>query len=163
MKKLVTLLIIMGFFSKLFGQTEKQNPESVYEQELRLEYNIMKNISLEKSSKYADTSKYRFIEEGIYEDLNDDSEQKYRMILSYELALDESNNQYPLEDILDKYLLHISDFLENENDANPNTYRYEFGGFLDGMRKAKELIGKRVFNREYRNEEGQILVQLVIE
>ena len=155
----------MGFLSKLFGQTEKKSPDSLVNQELRLEFNIMKNISLEKCLRHNDTSKYKLIEDGIYEDLNDDSEQKYRMIISYELESHENGNQYPLDDVLDKYLLHVvsEDFLEFESDSNPNKYTLELGGFFDGMKEAKEKKKKKVFNREFKDEEGHIRVKLVID
>ncbi len=48
MRKIITLIVIMGFLCKLFGQTEKKNSDTIVNQELRLEYNVMKNITLEK-------------------------------------------------------------------------------------------------------------------
>ena len=52
----------MGLFSKLFGQTDKKNSDSLVKQELRLEYNVMKNISLEKSQKYENSKQFKLIE-----------------------------------------------------------------------------------------------------
>ncbi len=153
----------MGIFDKLFGGKKQKLNNPSTDQELRLEYNVMKNISLEKCKKYKDPSEYRLIEDGIYADLKDGSEQKYRMTISYELESNETNNQYPLEDILDKYLLHVSDFLESEKNTNQNSYKLELGGFLDGMKNAKEIIGKKVYNREFKDEDGQTRVDLIIE
>ena len=153
----------MGLFGKLFGQSEKKNADTSGDQELRLEYSVMHNISMEKLEKHQNSKRYKLVEDGIYLDLKDKHEAKYRMALSYQLELDETNNQYPLEDILEKYLMYVSDFLESENDPDSNTYIYEFGGYLDKMREAKEIIGKKVFNRDFRAEDGQIRVELVIE
>lgn len=161
--KTVTIILSFVCTTWSFAQSKKQGFKSSDTQELRLEFNVMKNISLAQSAKYDNSINYRFIEDGIYEDLNDESEQKYRMLITYELELDETNNQYPLEDILDRYLMHVSDFLEGENDPSLNTHTLELGGYLDKMKEAKEMMGKRVFNREFKSEDGQIRVELVIE
>lgn len=153
----------MGLFSNLFGQSEKKDSNSSANQELRMEYSVMTNITLEKLKKYENRKRYKEVEEGIYLDLKDKHEAKYRMTISYELTSDETNNQYPLEDILDKYLIHVSDFLESKNKPNSNKYIFEFGGYLHKMKEAKEIIGKKVFNRDFRAEDGQIRVELVIE
>ncbi len=163
MRILLTFFLIMGFLSNLFGQSEKNNSESSTKYELRLEYNVMKNIKLEKCKKHENSKKYQLVESGIYLDLKDKDDAKYRMSISYELESDESNNQYPLEDILDKYLMFVSDFLESENKPNSNKYIIEFGGYLNEMKKAKEIIGKKVFNRDYKDDDGQIRVDLIIE
>ena len=127
---------------KLFGKNKPKSDKESSDQALRLEYNVMKNITLEKCEKYEDTEHYTLIENGIYQDLTDDDEAKYRMTLSYELENDERNNQYPLEDILDKYFMHVSDFLENENEKGTNRYKFELGGYLDRMKEAQEIFGK---------------------
>lgn len=163
MRNILTLLLIMGFLSKLFGQTEKKSAHTPVKHELRLEFNVMKNITLEKNKNYEDSENYELVENGIYKDLNDEDDAKYRMTISYELESNETNNQYPLEDILDKYLMYVSAELESENKTKTNKYILELGGYLDGMKKAKEIIGKKVFNREFIDEDGQIRVDLVIE
>lgn len=151
----------MGIFDKIFGGNKKEKPSS--NPEIRLEYNVMKNISLEKCLKYENVSEYKLIKDGIYEDLNDDDDARYRMTISYELESDDSNNQYPLEDILDKYLLHVSDFLESENDDKSNKFILELGGELEDIEKGLEIIGKKVFNRDFKDKNGQIRVDLIIE
>ncbi|WP_051575583.1 hypothetical protein [Aquimarina atlantica] len=163
MRKILVLILTMGLFSNLFGQSGKKDSSSSANQELRMEYSVMKNIILVKLKKYENQKRYKQVEDGIYLDLNDEHEAKYRMTLSYELQSDETNNQYPLEDILDKYLMHVSDFLESKNKPNSNKFIFEFGGYLDKMIEAKEIIGKKVFNRDFRAEDGQIRVELVIE
>lgn len=64
----------MGFLSKLFGQTEKNSDPSA-NQELRLEYNVMKNISLEKNKNYENSGQYKLVENGIFIDLKDEDGQ----------------------------------------------------------------------------------------
>ena len=150
----------MGLFAKLFGeknQTIKSN------EKIRLEYNVMKNITIKKSYKYENPELYKLKENVIYEDLDDDDDAKYRITISYELEFDDSHNQFPLEDILDKYNLHVSDFYESENSTDSNIYKIELGGeFLD-IKNVQEIIGKRVFNRDFLDEDGQIRVSLIIE
>ena len=163
MRKKITLLLIMGLFSKLFGQTEDNLSDSKVEKELKLEFNVMKNITLEKCKKYENAEQYELVENGIYRDLKDEDDAKYRMTISYELESNETNGQYPLEDILDKYLMFVNDFLESENLPNTNKYKIELGGYLDEMKIAKEIIGKKVFNREFKAEDGQIMIDLIIE
>ena len=163
MKKIITLVLIMGIFGKLFGQTGKKSSNSTNEKELRLEYNVMKNITLEKCQKYENSEQFKLIENGIYQDLSDDDDAKYRLTISYELESDDSNNQYPLEDVLDKYYLHVSDFLESENNKGSNKFKLELGGELEDVKKGLEIIGKKIFNRDYKDENGQVRVDLVIE
>lgn len=151
----------MGIFDKLFGGKKEKPTDSYANQELRMEYNVMKNISLEKCHKYEKTDQYELIEEGIYKDLTDEDDEKYRMTISYVLESDDSNNQYPLEDILDKYYLHVSDFLDSENNNVSNEYKLELGGNLNDIKKSKEIIGKRVFNRDFFNK-GEVKVKLIV-
>ncbi len=154
----------MGLLSKLFGQMEKKNSDSSVEQELRLEYNVMKNISLEKYQKYENSEQFKLIENGIYQDLKDSDDTKYRMTISYDLEPEnDTNNQYPLEDILDKYYLHVSDFLESENDSDPNNFKLELAGELGDLKNSQNIIGKKVYNKEFKSDDGQIRVKLIIE
>ena len=153
----------MGIFGNLFGQTGKKSSNSTDKQEPRLEYNVMKNITLEKCQKYENSEQFKLIENGIYQDLSDDDDAKYRMTISYELESDDSNNQYPLEDVLDKYYLHVSDFLESENKEESNKFKLELGGELEDIKKSLEIIGKKIFNRDYKDENGQVRVDLIIE
>ncbi len=152
----------MGIFDKLFGNKKKSVSDSSLSQELRLEYNVMNNISLEKSNKYENSELYRFVETGIYQDLKDEDESSFRITLSYELESDDSNNQYPLDDVLNKYFLHVSDFYESENNPDSNKYKLELAGDLEDVKNLKEIIGKRIFNRDFLKN-GQVRVDLIIE
>lgn len=153
----------MGLFDKLFGKNKPESDDESSKRELSLEYNVMKNITLEKCEKYDNPEHYSLIENGIYQDLMDDDDAKYRMTISYELENDDSNNQYPLEDILDKYLMYVSDFLENENEEGTTRHKLELGGYLDGMKEAQEIFGKKIYNQDFKGDDGQVRVKLVIE
>jgi hypothetical protein len=150
----------MGIFNKLFGGNKNKSESN---QEIRLEYNVMKNIIIEKSDKYESVELYKLIESGIYEDLKDNDDTKYRITISYELESDDSDNQFPLEDVLDKYYLHVTDFYESENSTNSNKYKIELGGELEDIKNVQEIIGKRVFNRDFLDEDGEIRVNLIVE
>ncbi len=130
-----------------------------------MDYNFMQNIQIEKCLKYSNKDRFERIENGIYLDSEDEDDTKYRMTISYELVneTEGNNNQYPLEDILDKYFIYVSDFLEAENEKESNRYKYELGGELEDLKKAQEIIGKKVFNREFKDEDGQTRVKLAIE
>ena len=148
----------MGIFNKLFGSSKEEEQSKP---ELRLEYNIMSNITLETCNKYSNQENYELIENGIYKDLKDEDDANCRMTISYELDSDDS--QYPLEDVLDKYYLHVSDFLESENDSNSNKVKQELGGTLDDIKNAQEIIGKKIYNQDFLDENGQVRVNLKFE
>jgi hypothetical protein len=120
----------------------------------------MKKIKLLKLDKYADAANYKHAENGIYKDLKDEEETDHRLAISFELEEGE-DSQYPLEDLLDKFLVHVSDFLKEENSKNPNIQHYELAGELNDIRNAAGIIGKRVYNEEY-EKEGKTYVKLVI-
>ena len=72
-------------------------------------------------------------------------------------------SQYPLEDILDEYYCHISDFYEELNVSDSKTCYLEFGAMdLEDIVNLRDIIGKHVYNAEY-EKDGQIYVKLVIE
>lgn len=98
----------------------------------------MKDIRIIEQKKYADVYHYQFIETSIYRDLSDQDDTCFRMTISFELEEGEST-QYPLEDLLDEYYLHVSDFIAS--DANSCT-TIELAGELDGIRDAKSLLVK---------------------
>lgn len=117
----------------------------------------MKNIKLLKLEKLS----YQEIENGIYKDLNDLEETNYRIAISFELEESETF-QYPLEDILDKYFLYVSDIMKNTSEQN-NLFEIELAGELEDIQSVKKIIGKRVFNQILRKEDGQNYITLVIE
>ncbi|PRX14254.1 hypothetical protein [Nonlabens ulvanivorans] len=154
----------MGIFDKIFGSKKEKSSENSTNQDMRLEYNVMKNISIGKSLKYENSEQFKPIENGIYQDLKDNDDTKYRMTICYELEPDnETNNQYPLEDILDKYYLYVADFLETENHTGPNKFKLELAGELTDIKNGQKIIGKKVYNQEFEDDDGQIRVHLKIE
>lgn len=103
----------------------------------------MKNIKLLKLEKYNDSSAYQEIETGIYKDLKDSDPTNIKITLSFELEPNE-DDQYPIEDILDKYYLHVSEFIDSTNDSILNL---ELAGELEDILAARVIIGKRVYNK----------------
>lgn len=127
----------------------------------------MKNISFVTLKKYSDPHLYQQIEDNIYKDLSDTGESyyddSYRIAIAFELEEDD-NFEELIEDILDKYLLHVSDFLDEDNQASElkGIQYLELGGTLDNIKNAHSMSNKRVFNREL-IEEGKTYIELVIE
>lgn len=120
----------------------------------------MKNFRIIELQKLKDASHFELIEENIYNDLTDDGGfATYRIAMAADLE-DGDDTQYPLEDILDKYLVHIAEFLESDDKS---TLKYIFGGELDDIQNFKSIIGKRAFNEEFVDEKGQTRVRLKIE
>lgn len=114
----------------------------------------MKQIENYSANKY-DSAIYSKIENGIYE-VQDDGESLYVTSLSFiqEPEFDEGTNastisQYPLEDILDKFFCHISDFYKLLNTAESQTCYQEFASpDLKDIKNLRSLIGKHVYNKE---------------
>ena len=57
----------MGLFNNLFGGKKSNSSQP----KLNEEYNVMDNITVIETSKYKDSSKYSFQEQGIFKYLND--------------------------------------------------------------------------------------------
>lgn len=120
----------------------------------------MKNIQLEMLDKYHGNTNFELIEGNIYKDLE---ENHYVFALSYELEETE-DSQYPLEDILDEYFLHVSDFIDEDRFYSSREVTLELGGDLEDVKKAiAGIVDKRVYNQEFEDEEGVVRVKLVIE
>ncbi|MFD0861429.1 hypothetical protein ACFQ1M_04370 [Sungkyunkwania multivorans] len=159
-RKVMVIMILTAVTDILFAQTSENDAVTSKQYKLNLEYNVMNNITLENPRRYRNKERYKLIETGIYLDLKDDDVFKYRMSISYVQGSGETNDQYPLEDILDKYLLYVS----HEFRTKKNKFKIELAGDLDDIIKAKnEIIGRKVFNRDYIGEDGKIYVTLVIE
>ena len=126
----------------------------------------MIKISNFKAEKY-NNDVYTEVEEGIYKITdNFDFTDMYVTSLSFvqEPELGEGSNasmisQYPLEDILDKFCVNVSDFYDELNTSDSEVCYQEFSGFsVDDIKKLRSIIGKHVYNKE---EEGKI--KLIIE
>jgi len=111
----------------------------------------MKNITTVELDKYRDATKYQAAENGIFKDLEN---RRYVVTLRFELEENE-DTQYPLEDILDKWLVNCTDYMIEEEcngarfleveieDGNDKEY-----GSLGTIREIAALVGKRVYNKE---------------
>lgn len=124
----------------------------------------MKQIENYNAEKYS-SDVYSEIEKGVYK-INEDGESLHVTSLSFvqEPEFDEGTNsshitQYPLEDILDKFYCHISDFYEELNTANSQKCYQEFASpDLEDIRNLRSLIGKHVYNKKI-----QGYIELIIE
>ncbi|WGU68972.1 hypothetical protein QIU18_10130 [Capnocytophaga canimorsus] len=123
----------------------------------------MKNITLLELKKY-DNFLYEEVEKGVYKDLDDLDETSYRIALSFELEEGETF-QYPLEDILDKYFLYVSDFLDDKSlkGEKHSIIKVILAGELEDIQSVKKIIGKRVFNQILTKEDGKDYEILKIE
>ena len=136
----------------------------------------MKNIKSFEAEKYT-TEKtgglfkkplYAPVEEGIYQ--KQDDERLYVTSLSFEQEPELGEglsaaeiSQYPLEDLLDKFYCHVSDFYENLNSADSTTCYLEFAASdLEDIQGLRGVIGKHVYNKE-NERDGKVYVDLVIE
>lgn len=120
----------------------------------------MKNIKLLRLEKYNNLSEYQIIEDGVYKDLKDTESTNIRIALSFELEIGE-NEQYPIEDILDKYYLHVSEFLEvnNTDSRNGSMLNLELAGELEDIIDVKDIIGKRVYNQVSDNNYSKLVIE----
>lgn len=124
----------------------------------------MKQIENYKANKYS-SDMYSEIENEVYE-VKEDGESLYVTSLSFvqESEYNEGANssdisQYPLEDVLDKFYCHISDFYEELNSVDSQKCYQEFASpDLEDIRNLRSIIGKHVYNKEI---EGYI--ELIIE
>ncbi len=137
----------------------------------------MRNIQNYDADKYKKTgllsifkkSAYKQLDDGIYEHKEDD-EILYVTSLSFEQEPEyeegefaDDISQYPLEDILDKFLCHISDFYEEQNLSNSKVCYLEFAAMnIEYIRELRTIIGKHVYNKDV-EEDGEIYSELVIE
>lgn len=125
----------------------------------------MKQIENYKSEKY-ETGEYQEVEANIYKIIDEDGDDLFVTSLSFvqEPELKEGGNaadisDYPLEDILDRFYCHVSDFYTQLNIPESQICYLEFGSpELQDVVNLRSIIGKHVYNKE----EGE-QVSLVIE
>jgi hypothetical protein len=112
--------------------------------------------------KYVADAAYRSVAEGVYAH---GSEYVTSLSFAQEPEVGEGAHaadisQYPLEDLLDRYSVWVSDFYPAENTAASPRCHLEFAGSdLDDVVALRAVIGRRVLNRE--RPDGA--VELVIE
>jgi hypothetical protein len=124
----------------------------------------MKQIENYKANKYS-SDMYSEIENEVYV-VKEGGESLYVTSLSFvqESEYNEGDNssyisQYPLEDLLDKFYCHVSDFYEKLNLVDSQKCYQEFASpDLEHIRNLRSIIGKHVYNKKI---EGYI--KLIIE
>lgn len=125
----------------------------------------MKAIENFTPSKYSTDVSYACVADGIYKKGN-----KYHTCLSFiqEPAMDEgcssaSISQYPLEDILDSFLVHVTDSFPLLNDGSSERCYLEFASSdIKNIQALRKIIGKHVYNRPV-SQDGDQQIELVIE
>ena len=110
----------------------------------------MKNIRSFMAEKY-NTASYIEAEPGIYAC---DSGFITGLCFEQEPEYEEGTSaaeisQYPLEDILDKYLVYVSDYFEELNNSESRICYLEFCSYdINDIRQLRSIIGKHVYNKE---------------
>lgn len=111
----------------------------------------MKNIQNYASPKYIGNDNYVLVTEGIYEHNG-----RYYTSLSFEQEPEcgeglspKEISQYPLEDVLEHYLVFVSDFYDDKNRKSEKRCFLEFASRREcDIRNLRTLIGKRVYNQK---------------
>ena len=125
----------------------------------------MKNIqSCTKLKKYS-ASDYTPLSDGIYSHRGE-----YVTALSFEQEPEfgEGRNaseisQYPLEDLLDRFMVYVSDYFEEYNVPGNATCLLEFSGDSEeDIAELRTIIGRHVYNRE-RVSDGKTYIDLIVE
>ena len=129
----------------------------------------MKNIQIYKAEKY-NKSEYVEVKTNIYKTHDSFMDQdafvtslSFEQESEFEEGSDSSDiSQYPLEDVLDKYYVAVSDFYEDLNDGSSNTCYLELSGeSLEDIENLLEIVGKHVYNKE--ESDGKTYIKLIIE
>ena len=125
----------------------------------------MKNIKSVTQLKKYSASAYTLVSDGIYS-----HQGEYVTALSFEQEPEfgEGRNaaeisQYPLEDLLDRFMVYVSDYFEEYNVPETETCLLEFSGdSKEDIAGLRTIIGRHVYNRE-RVSDGKRYVDLIIE
>lgn len=124
----------------------------------------MKAIELYIDEKYKE-AKYKEVKSGIYK-ISD----RYVTSVSFiqEPEYDEGDradniSQYPLDDILEKYYVYVSDFYKKLNTKNSLRCYIEVASEdLEDVIKFQSIIGKHVYNKD-EEKKGEMYTKLLIE
>lgn len=125
----------------------------------------MKEIKDFHAPKY-DEDKYIFVEDGIYKRV-------YRGLTVYYTSIsfvqepeyDEGENaadisQYPLEDLMDKFKIFVSDFYDEINVESSQICYQEFASRdLADVQNVRSIIGKHVYNLEDEDENVDLIIE----
>lgn len=130
----------------------------------------MKDIQLIQLEKYSDPTRFEKVAAGIYQvvsDYKDKAAKKGDYVTAFSFTLEEDaaeeeDTQYPLEDLLDEYFAHVSDFIQYDPENPVMKLELCTQGWLDKMEGLVKIEGKRVYNREIQ-QDGDTFLELVIE
>ena len=131
----------------------------------------MKNFKSYAAEKYS-APEYKQVEEGIYFTKDSDGDEIYVTSLSFEPepssygeegGSPQNITQCPLEDILDEFLVYVTDFYDELNAKSDVICYQEFGSAnIEDIRNLRSIIGKRVYAVPY-TENGEEYYDLKIE
>ena len=113
----------------------------------------MKNIKTIVLDKYNDPAKYETQGNDIFK------KKLYgKSHITFECELEEGeDSQYPLDDLLDKYMMHV-DYFDERTEGDKSILVFELVGDYESAEESLEIVGARVYNVE----DGEF-VSLVIE
>ncbi len=133
----------------------------------------MKNIKNYKAEKYygkgsSQESDYNEIEKEIYE-LKKRGKKLYLTSLSFEQEPKYGEgssagniSQYPLEDLLDRFYCHVSDFYEELNNEESKICYLEFASNeIKDIRNLRGIIGKHVYNKTVKEDDREVVRQII--
>lgn len=134
----------------------------------------MKNFKNYTPEKYA-ASDYQKVEDGIYRTKNPygfGAESIFVTSLTFEQEPEcygeedggpRNVTQIPLEDLLDKFSVYVTDFYDQLNSESEIVCYQEFGSDkLENIQKLRDIIGKHVYAEPF-EENGEEYSRLVIE
>lgn len=124
----------------------------------------MKNIGIYTPPKYR-TAEYHEVASNIYQSGN-----YYVTSISFQQEPDLGEgssaaeiSQYPLEDLLDRFHVIVSDFYPTLNTNKSSICYLEFSARkIDYIKKLHTIVGKRVYNKAF-YKDGEEYVDLIIE
>ena len=122
----------------------------------------MKNFSNYTPDKYSQPD-YQEVEKGIYRTKSPySSEEIFVTSLSFEMKPEcygeeegspQNITQVPFEDLLDEFLVYVTDFYDELNNASEKLCYQEFGSnHLSDIQKLRTIIGKRFYAVTYVDE-----------
>ena len=110
----------------------------------------MIHITAVELEKYSDPKNYQSMGNGVYEDL---LQGEYVTTLRFELEEGE-DSQYPLEDILDEFMVYCTHHIIETNDNGKRFLEAEIADeshypeSLESLNKVASLAGKHVYNKQ---------------
>ena len=124
----------------------------------------MKQIENYASAKY-NSEAYEEVEQNIFKTLDEDDEELFVTSLSFvqEPELGEGSSpaeisDYPLEDVLDRFYCHISDYYTEINEQSEQICYLEFGSpELVDVVGLRSIIGKHVYTQKEGDNESLVI------